>query len=642
MYIDIERMIYMENKIYEMPKGKYIFLWGGLIKDAGGMTRVMLDRLCQFKREGLKVIVLLGGRGKEQYDAAKIYQQSGYPEISENDFLCMEDWLEDKLTAEENIFFEEENNYIVTNKRENMQELYYQGELIGKKIFNCDNELAKIEYYNISSGIEKKIKSIDFYYHNKKYKRVNFVNEKEKNELYFAKNGFCYMTCSYNCGREVSAKLFDQKKKMVYEYASISEVREFFYSEYVMENYTEDLYVLCDPILDLEPGFRYMKEKDEHKLYKIAINHGIGFGEPKNWNSRCNPRFQKYLEPFSSELDALVILTDMSLKNINKRFGSRNIFKCIPNKIKINPYRCPVENRDKNKTVFAGRFSQEKRCVDIVKAFSYVVKQYPNAILELYGRGDTEKDIVQAIKENNLENNVFIKGFSRNIQEVFSQARLSVVTSEYTVESFCLSLVESLASGCPVVSYEMKFGAGYVIENGKNGYLSKPNDIKELADSICKVYEASDDELEKLSKNAYETAKIFSPEKYEYNWKKLMNEIIEQKSKRTNIKEMDVIIDRILCSATETKMPVVEGYINISGKIPKESEQYVRIYVRRYINAKEDYIIKEGEWLKEDENVYSFSIPIDKLGGDIGVCFECTNSFVEYDISKMIQEMIGF
>ena len=33
----------MGKDIVKMPRGHYIFIWGGLIKDAGGMTRVMLD-----------------------------------------------------------------------------------------------------------------------------------------------------------------------------------------------------------------------------------------------------------------------------------------------------------------------------------------------------------------------------------------------------------------------------------------------------------------------------------------------------------------------------------------------------------------------------------------------------------------------
>ena len=628
----------MENEIKKMPKGHYIFLWGGLIKDAGGMTRVMLDRVCGFKREGLHVTVLLGGRGKEQYDAVEIYKNAGYPEICKEDFLCMEDWLANRLTTNQNIKdSKEQEGFFLSKRSGNTQDIYSNGVLSGKRYYGENNSIVKVENYAISSGEKKKIESIEYYYNNKKYKTTIIANQLEKYESYYADNGFCFMTCYFYEGKEKTVRLFNQNDGSVVEYANISDVREYFYSQYVMENYNEDLFVICDPILDFEPGFRYMKEVGEHKIYKIAINHGIGFAIPRNWNSKCNPRFQRYLDTPSSELDALIILTEVALKNIKKRFGDRNIFKCIPNKVDLNPVRRPIEKRNKNKTVFVGRFSEEKQCVQVVKAFALVVKQYPNAILELYGRGNSEDSIREEIEKNGLTKNVFVKGFSRNVQDVFSDARLSVVASEYTFESFCLSLVESLASGCPAVSYEMKFGAGYVIKDGYNGFLTKADDIEKLAENIIKVYNMDDAELEKLSINAYETAKIFSPESYEENWRKLLDDVIEQKKTKTAISKMEVTISNIICSTNPAIKTLVQGNIKVIGQIGENAEKFVKLYARNYTKDKDDYVRTQGKYTKESEGVYTFEIEIDNVNNPISICFECTNSFLETEVTNEIR-----
>lgn len=628
----------MEKKNVDLPSGHYIFIWGGLLKDAGGMTRVMLDRLCRFKRKGIRVTVLLGGRGKDQHEAVDVYQQAGYPEIQHEDFLCMEDWLADRLTIrgkEKTSEIDKEDFFVIVEEK--VHYMYDdEGMLRQKKYYDDEGKLVKVEKYSRNSLAEKKIESIDFYYCDRLYKRASFINSKEKNESYFADNGFCFMTCQYYEGKEGLVKLFDQKNALVKEYKSISDVREFFYSEYVMEHYQQDMFVFCDPILDLEPGFRYMKESGEYKIYKIAINHGIGFAAPRNWNSRCNPRFQRYLEVPSTDLDAVVILTDIALENIKKRFGNINVFKCIPNKVDINPVRHAASMRNMRKTVCVGRFSPEKQFTQVVKAFAIVVKDHPDAILELYGRGNDESNIKEEIVKNNLENNVFIKGFSRNVWEVFSDARLSVVSSEYTFESFCLSLVESLACGCPVVSYEMKFGAAYVIENAHNGFLTEPNNIEKLAENISKIYNMDETEWEVCSVNAYETAKVFNEEKYEENWRSLLQNMVQEKSERTNIKDIIVEIQKIDYSVNADQISL-KGVIHVEGLIPSGAKGRERVYSRNYTEDRNDYKSIVGSIEELGKNMYKFVVCIKNINSPISICFECTNSFLEKDVTDVVK-----
>ena len=156
----------MKNKLSNLPKGHYIFIWGGLIKDAGGMTRVMLDRLCRFKKNGIRVTVLLGGRGKDQYEAALIYRQSGFPEVEVSDFLCMEDWLADKLADKKRKIFypSNESTLFITNLSENKQDVYSNGMVTARKYYDTDGSIVKIENYFPSSGEKRKINSTEFYH----------------------------------------------------------------------------------------------------------------------------------------------------------------------------------------------------------------------------------------------------------------------------------------------------------------------------------------------------------------------------------------------------------------------------------------------------------------------------------------------
>jgi poly(glycerol-phosphate) alpha-glucosyltransferase len=58
-------------------------------------------------------------------------------------------------------------------------------------------------------------------------------------------------------------------------------------------------------------------------------------------------------------------------------------------------------------------------------------------------------------------------------------------------EGFCLSVIESLANGCPVVSYDINFGPRDMIKHGFNGYLAKDGNIQSLAENMSLMAQSS-------------------------------------------------------------------------------------------------------------------------------------------------------
>ena len=56
-----------------------------------------------------------------------------------------------------------------------------------------------------------------------------------------------------------------------------------------------------------------------------------------------------------------------------------------------------------------------------------------------------------------------------NLDQEYSDAYLSLITSN--MEGFSLALLESLAHGVPVISYDIKYGPNELITPDFNGYL---------------------------------------------------------------------------------------------------------------------------------------------------------------------------
>ncbi|MGG0741583.1 glycosyltransferase [Niallia taxi] len=112
-----------------------------------------------------------------------------------------------------------------------------------------------------------------------------------------------------------------------------------------------------------------------------------------------------------------------------------------------------------------------------------------------------------------------LKGFTDNKTEVFQKAACSIMTSKS--EGFGLSILESLAAGTPVVSYNIKYGPKDMIYDDKNGYLVK--DIDELAEKVI-YFMLEERKRKKLSKQTKSIFKNFGHENYKVKWRYLLEE----------------------------------------------------------------------------------------------------------------------
>jgi UDP-glucose:(heptosyl)LPS alpha-1,3-glucosyltransferase len=89
----------------------------------------------------------------------------------------------------------------------------------------------------------------------------------------------------------------------------------------------------------------------------------------------------------------------------------------------------------------------------------------------------------------NLRGRVHVLGSHRDVGRLHAAADLFVLPTTY--EAFCLAIVESLASGLPVVTTTVP-GAGDLIRPGTNGLLQRhPRDAGELAALLAQALEPS-------------------------------------------------------------------------------------------------------------------------------------------------------
>lgn len=187
----------------------------------------------------------------------------------------------------------------------------------------------------------------------------------------------------------------------------------------------------------------------------------------------------------------------------------------------LAPERPDVE-RDPDLVVMLARLDQQKSIDDAIRAFQHVVRKAPTARLEIYGRGPEEKALAALIRQLGLEKSVKLKGYTTDAAGVYERASACLLTSRY--EGFGLVVLEAIARGCPVVSYDLNYGPSDIIEEGVTGFLVPQGNTTALAERTTRLL--TDPALrERLTAACRTSALRFSPDAYLARWSDLFGRL---------------------------------------------------------------------------------------------------------------------
>lgn len=121
----------------------------------------------------------------------------------------------------------------------------------------------------------------------------------------------------------------------------------------------------------------------------------------------------------------------------------------------------------------------------------------------IVGDGVLHDKVVNQIKDLELQNNIILLGFRKDIKNVISQADILVLTSIY--EGLPLTPMEAFSVKRAAIGTNIE-GTREVIEDGINGLLAETKNPQDIAEKIERVY-LDRKLLNKLSENAYKTYK---------------------------------------------------------------------------------------------------------------------------------------
>jgi glycosyltransferase involved in cell wall biosynthesis len=136
--------------------------------------------------------------------------------------------------------------------------------------------------------------------------------------------------------------------------------------------------------------------------------------------------------------------------------------------------------------VYVGNLLPHKRVSDLVNALKIIHGEFPEVSLKVVGTGPLLEALKEEARNLKIEGNIIFMGRVSDDLKIRLLKSSSALILPSVMESFGLVLLEGMACGKPVVSYDIP-AAKEVVEDGRNGFLVPIGDIKSLAERIREI-----------------------------------------------------------------------------------------------------------------------------------------------------------
>lgn len=230
------------------------------------------------------------------------------------------------------------------------------------------------------------------------------------------------------------------------------------------------------------------------------------------WNA-----LRSMLYPFA---DAVVFPSTGPASFFAKRI--RRAIRAIPNPVPSGLCEggdpALIESVASHTVASMGRFVREKRFDLLLRAFARVAESHECTLL-LVGDGPLRPDLERLAQQLKIADRVRMPGFLKDPWRLLRHADLFVVSSE--AESFSMVIVEAMACGVPVVSFDCPTGPAEIIRDRVDGILVPLFDVNGLAEQMEDLL-ANEHERTRVAARAAEVRERFSREKVMAQWDALV------------------------------------------------------------------------------------------------------------------------
>lgn len=177
---------------------------------------------------------------------------------------------------------------------------------------------------------------------------------------------------------------------------------------------------------------------------------------------------------------------------------------------------------DRPVVLVAGRFVPEKGFDLAIKAMEEVWKQFPDAELWVAGEGPENSRLVKTAAASSRSGQVRFFGYWSEIAELYMSADVFIAPARQ--EGQGLALLEAMQCGVPAIAANVG-GLAEVVQDGRNGLLSEPEDAESIGKAVCRSL-ADRDAAQRMAEQALQDLARFDIRKVAVETAKIYDEAL--------------------------------------------------------------------------------------------------------------------
>jgi GalNAc-alpha-(1->4)-GalNAc-alpha-(1->3)-diNAcBac-PP-undecaprenol alpha-1,4-N-acetyl-D-galactosaminyltransferase len=257
--------------------------------------------------------------------------------------------------------------------------------------------------------------------------------------------------------------------------------------------------------------------------------------------------------------------------------------------------------------VAMGRLAPQKGFDLLIEAFAKVAASRPTCTLTILGEGSERQRLQELSRARGLSQRIRLPGWIPDPFSVLQTCDLFVLSSRY--EGFPNALLEAMAAGLAVISFDCPSGPAEIIRHDVDGLLVPPEDVSALSEAIERLI--SDSDLrDRLRKEAVNVTERFSVSHYFARWDKVLQKEVPDWDGQAKI-WTNLICCRISVDNIETAARLLSEHLGIHLE-RRQSVNYAKPYYRYRAPTHTEEIFLT---LNEDEDGISMKdeFPVDAL-----------------------------
>ena len=220
-----------------------------------------------------------------------------------------------------------------------------------------------------------------------------------------------------------------------------------------------------------------------------------------------------------TKLDRLVVLTS----DAASEWPELSNITMIPDPLPIKVSNCcPLSAK---RVITIGRYSYEKGYDLLLKIWSIVEKKCTDWQLDIFAMGDPTP-YVKIMDELSIDKKRC--HLNSSVVDVESEyINSSILVQPSRTEGFGLVLVEAMACGLPVISFDCENGPRSIISDGEDGFLIPPFDVELFANRLVQLM--NDDKLRKtMGEKGQRKSQLYKIDSVGVQWKNLFDELMQK------------------------------------------------------------------------------------------------------------------